>query len=134
MGSSSLLSIFYPSHMRLLHLTQYSAIRTQYYYYLLGLLLVNPTNWLPTIHQLLPSPCSLKMVSAICSKELQNVLPKGNPLSLHIEYASRRDEAGLIRFQGFSPRILTSTDMSNEHKTGLVLVPPVPLVLHFVRL
>jgi len=48
-------------------------------YYKLGLFSVNPTNAFLTIPQL-PSPLfSLKTVNANIAKELQNVLPKGNP-------------------------------------------------------
>ena len=52
----------------------------------LGLLSVNPTNRSPTIPQPLALPRSLKLVSAAASKELQNVLPKGNPFPPQLLY------------------------------------------------
>ena len=54
--------------------------------YNLRLLLVNPTNRLPTTHQQVPLQPSLKTVSANPAKQLQNGFPKCNPLHLDIRY------------------------------------------------
>ena len=49
-----------------------------------------------TVHKHLPTNCPLEMVNTNRAKELQNVLPNGNPFAAHICYAFCRDEACVI--------------------------------------
>ncbi len=61
------------------------------FYYFQRLFLVNPTNASLTISQLFQPISSLKMVSINPQKELQNVLPKGNPFHLMPSYNHQYD-------------------------------------------
>jgi hypothetical protein len=83
------------NNLRRLNLVNWMEYRSiciaNYFYYKLLFVFSNLPNPSPTISQPSPHPCSLKMVSANAFKELQNVLPKCNPISPQIGYATCRD-------------------------------------------
>jgi hypothetical protein len=71
------------------------------------------------------------MVNANPAKELQNVLPKCNPLYLHIEYYVYR-AGGTAGKPAFVPRTLTTCYPHNRPKMVRLHLPLVAFVVHIV--
>src|SRR5262245_16670356 len=81
------------------------------------------------------------MVSASTSKELQNVLPKGNPFPLHIKYDWYRSVCiaplphyygERVGVRGIPPRSLTSANRCKCDKNRLVATATTASTEHFI--